>query len=439
MRKYLYAAIIILCMRLTLGRMKRSKDEVEVGKRLWIIDQYAVPPTQTGFTRQYEHAELLTSYGWQTSIFATPFDHKRRIMTRSVGLRRPVLPRCEEGVEFIWLYTVPYSENDWRRYVNMASFLLFSVLVGFFRQAPSVILASSPHLFTGLAGWLLAKRHRVPFILEIRDLWPESLVQLGLSNQLLIKFLGWLEVFLYKRADLIVALTEGIQSGIKAKGFGSQKITMVPNASLRPSPVDERKRQSRRLELGWEGKTVAIWVGAHGRANGLDVIVEAARKSQRCNGLHFVLVGDGPDKPRLTKSANGLMNIEFIDSVSKSDVEGILRAADIGLLVHRDTLAVKGARPNKLFDYMAASLPIITNMAGEAHRLIDEARCGVYVPAEDSIALAKAAQELHHSPDQRISLGSRGFEHVMNVHSREEMAWRLSGALTKVLSNQGIA
>lgn len=402
-------------------------------KELWIVDQYAVPPSLTGFTRQYEHAQLLEAHGWKTTIFASPFDHKNHSMSRPTNLRHPILESIENGARFIWLHTIPYEDNNWRRYLNMVMFLIVTVVTGWFRRSPSVILASSPHLLSGLAGWVLARRHSVPFLLEIRDLWPESLVQLGLNNRLIVWTLERLELFLYRQADCIVPLTKGIESGIRAKGFEDKRIELLPNASLRPAPMTESVRRATRMRLGWRHKTVAIWMGAHGAANGLHVIVEAARLLQDHEDLLIVMVGEGPDKSRLIGLSRGLRNIKFLDSVPKMEVSDYLRAADIGILVHRDTAAVKGSRPNKLFDYFAAGLPIVSNIDGEARRIVEKANAGVFVPPEQPEALATALLELKESPTFREKLGSNGYRHVSIEHSREKVVQNLESLLDEVI------
>ena len=423
----------LLTLRLIRGRSLRTKRQSGTARELWIIDQYAVPPSLAGFTRQHEHAAILAQLGWRTTIFASPFEPKRQVMERPVYILHPKVEQSEQGTPFVWLHSVPYSGNNWRRYLNMVSFLVICILAGFRRRAPDVILASSPHLLAGLAGWILAKWHRVPFVLEIRDLWPESLVQLGLSNKPVIKTLETLERFLYTRANLIVALTEGIDRSIRAKGFDRRNIVMVPNASRRPKPLVPEQRDSMRNSLGWGHSTVAIWIGAHGPANGLDVIIDAARLLVEKSNLLFVLVGGGSDKPRLMGRARDLRNVQFLDPVPKAAVDDYLRAADIGLLVHRDTAAVKGARPNKLFDYMAAALPIVINIDGEARRLTEEAGAGMYVPAERPDALAAAVLELYEHADRRSRLGACGFEHVTHAHSREDTVMKLQLALNDVL------
>jgi glycosyltransferase involved in cell wall biosynthesis len=398
-----------------------------------MVNHYAITPDMPGGSRHFELASLLGDEGWQTSIFATPFTHHASAFARDVSLRHPVANECVDGVELVWLYTSPYDENNWRRYLNMLSFVPGVVLAGSLRRRPHVIIGSSPHLLAPFAAWIVARRHRVPFVLEVRDLWPESLVQLGLSNRRIVAALEWMERFLYRKADLIVPLTEGIRTGILKKGVAPDKLVLVSNAAMRPKPLDPMARSAMRETVGWSDKVVAVWIGAHGPANGLNVLVDAARLLRDDPCILIVAIGEGSEKPALMEAAKGLPNIQFLDPVPKTDVDRWLRAADIGLLVHRDTGAVKGARPNKLFDYMAAGLPILDNMDGEARSLMEAAGAGVYVPAEDAAALARALQDLARSPERRQAYGLSGHAHVSRAHSREDSALILARALDRTL------
>lgn len=415
------------------GTAGRADVECESRKTLWWIHHYAVSPDMPETIRQWELATLIKEDGWDATIYATGFNHKTRAYDRPISLYRPILEVDEQGVKFVWLYTSPYDSNDWRRYVNMVSFLCISVVVGVIRRGPNAVIGTTPHLLAGFAAWMVAKRHQVPFILEVQDLWPESIAQLGVSNRLVLRSLEALERFLYGQADHIIALAEGIQEGIIARDTPDSKVSLISNAVMRPLPVDPKERTIARASLGWEGKIVAIWVGAHGPANGIDTLVESARSLQHRRDIQFVFIGDGPEKRSLMQQAGALENVAFFDPVPKSEVATYLRAADIGLMNSRRFKAFEGARPNKLFDYMSAALPIVASMPGEAMRLVMEANCGVEAMWEDHESIATGVVRLADNPALRKELGLNGFEYLSHNHTRENTAKQLINLLTGVI------
>lgn len=416
--------------------MRRLDAVPRPARTVWIINQYAVTSEMPGGTRHVELAVLMQRLGWHTVVFATSFNHSLSTQLRPTSLRHPVLHEEVEGVGFRWLYSSAYRGNTWRRYWNMVSFTVPVVLAGLRQPRPDVVIGSSPHLFAAFGAWILACRYRRPFLLEVRDVWPDSLVELGLRSPVVITPLRMIERFLYARARRVVALTQGIATQIVAKGVPTDKLVLIPNASLKPSPIDPTQRSVRRHEAGWDGKVVAIWIGAHGIANGLDLVVEAGRRLRDDPHILLVLVGDGPEKPRLRELAAGLPNVVFRDPLPKRTVGDVLSAADIGIMVHRGTQQITGSRPNKLFDYMAAGLPIVSNISGECQRLIEEAGAGIHAPPEDPSALADAIRRLADAPGDRAEMGREGFRYVAQAHSREDTAVLLAATLDAVAANE---
>lgn len=387
-----------------------------------------------GLTRHHELASLLKEHGWRTEIYSTPFNHKTSRLDRAVSAQRMVLEQDEQGVPFIWVYSLPYASNGLRRYLNMVSYSAVAVWAGLVRPKPSIIVGSSSHLLAGLSAWLVARRHKLPFVLEVRDLWPDSLVQLGLTNPFVIKPLAVLETFLYRRSVAVIALTEGIRDGVIAKGVPANKVVLIPNATTRPAPLDVRQRTEERRRRHWEGKTVAVWVGAHGPANGLEHVVDAARLLTHRTDIVIAFVGDGPDKGDLMRRSAGLENVEFHDPIPKEQVSDTLRAADIGILHSRAFQAFTGARPNKLFDYMAAGLPIVCALPGEALGLVNEAGAGICAEWENARSIAGAIVKLADCQELRDSLGGSGFRYVAHRHSRENTAVDLNDLLLRLIA-----
>jgi glycosyltransferase involved in cell wall biosynthesis len=332
-----------------------------------------------------------------------------------------------------WLYSTPYRANDWRRYANMTSFMTTAAAAGLRASPPpDVVIGSSPHLLTGLAAWTLAKKHHAPFVFEVRDMWPDMLEQLGLASSIVAP-LARLEAFLYRKAARVIALTDGIKDRIVAKGVPAEKVVVIANSALRPAPPDAARRDQRRAELGWQGKTVLIWAGSHNPMNGLDVVVDAARLLQSDPDVLVAFIGDGSRKASLVAQADGLPNVRFYDPLPRSEIQDFLRAADIGLLHSRRFDAFTGARPNKLFEYMSAGLPILTTVPGEACQIVLDAGAGIHAEWENPHALAAAIVELASQPDTRREMGLRGHEYVIENHSRERTAEDLAALLREAI------
>lgn len=424
---------------LTTGIVNGPATDDAPGRRsVWMVNQYAMTPDLPGINRHYELGWLLGRHDWDATVFATALHHTSGQVQRDVSVRRPVLWEHHDEVRFCWLYTTPYRKNNWRRYLNMLSFLVSFSGAMLVAPRPDVVIGSSPHLLSGLGAWLASVRYRVPFLFEVRDVWPDMLVQLGLTSPLVIKPLTWIERFLYARADYVIALTDGIAERIVAKGVAADKVVVVPNSLLPAADLDEARRLAKRQELGWGDRVVAVWAGSHNPMNGLDVVVEAARLLQDEPSLHIAFIGDGSLKQDLMAQARGLPNVTFHDPVPKTEIGDFLRAADIGLLHSRRFDAFTGARPNKLFEYMSAGLPIISTVPGEAWRLVAEAEAGISAEWEDPADLATALRGLARDHEGRRVMGRQGHAYVRRAHDRESHVARLAALLDSVAHPAGV-
>ncbi|GAG02217.1 unnamed protein product, partial [marine sediment metagenome] len=269
-----------------------------------------------------------------------------------------------------------------------------------------------------LAAYWVAKHHRAKFIMEVRDLWPQTIVDMGeLSERNPInKLLRALEKFLYRRAERIITLLPRAGEYIAARGIGKEKIVWIPNG------VDlSRFDRVAMPEASHEGFQV-MYLGAHGQANALDVLLRAAKVLQDWgdDAIRFTLIGDGPEKPRLIKLAKELRlnNVEFRDPVKKANVPKVLHEADATVFILNDLPLYKyGISLNKLFDYLAAKKPLI--LAGNpVNNPVEEAHCGLTVPPRDPQALAVVVLELYQMPlEEREAMGRRGREYVEKHHA----------------------
>ncbi|RLB75350.1 MAG: glycosyltransferase WbuB, partial [Deltaproteobacteria bacterium] len=391
---------------------------------IWIFNQYAQGPDLPGGTRHYDLGRELVRRGHRVVILATSFHH---YLHRETRLQAGENWKVEDinGVKFVWIRTPPYQRNDRRRVLNMAVFMLRAWRLGKKLSkyvpelgVPDVVIGSSPHLLTPLAAYWVARHFKVPFVMEVRDLWPQTIIDMGElgPKHPFAKILQALERFLYYKADRIVTLLPLAHEYITALGIPKGKITWIPNG------VDlSQFGKARNQGLG-EGEFRVIYLGAHGQANAVEVLLQAAKAVQdrHYHDIRFIFVGSGPEKPKLIALARklGLHNAEFRDPVPKREIRTVLGTADATIFVLHDIPLYKyGISLNKLFDYWAAGKPVI--MAGTpADNPIEKARCGFTVPPGDPEALAEAVIELYRmSPEEREAMGRRGRAYVEKHYS----------------------
>jgi glycosyltransferase involved in cell wall biosynthesis len=399
---------------------------------LW-INHFAVPPSQGGGTRHFELGRELTRLGWRVNIAASDFNLQSRQYTRRPGpaARESVLERID-GVEFLWLWASAYDKNDWRRVRNWVTFA-GSILRQRTEFTPSVVIGSSPHLFAALAASRLATQFGVPFVLEVRDLWPESMIAAGGRKGPVYQVFDRIARHLYARADRIVVLARGSADRIAELGFPRDKIVYVPNG-VDVSAFECVQSQSRQAGAPF----TLVYAGAHGPANGLDVVLDAAELLRERTDLNFVLVGDGPVKEALCRSAEQrrLTNVEFRPPVAKREMPALLAACDAGLMVLRDSpLFAFGVSPNKLFDYLGAALPVVCNVPGDVAGMLAEARAGVQTRDAGARALADAAVAMaERTPAEREAMGRSGRTWVAREHGRPVLAARLDTMLREIVA-----
>lgn len=392
-------------------------------RRVLVVNHFASPHGHAGGTR---HAELFGRVeGWEHLILGCNRNYLTgEKVASSQGFRAIPVPA--------------HSGNSWRRVLGWCTFAWGAVKVGAREDGVSVVYASSPHLLSGLAGWLLATLKRVPFVLEIRDLWPRILLDMGQLTEasLTYRALVRLEEFLYSQADTIVVMAEGTSASLIRRGVIASKITYIPNGADVSDFVPSKSRDYARRQYGFSQFT-AVYAGAHGPANGLHLVLEAADAIRRLP-ISIVLVGGGVAKDGLVALAGSreLRNVRFLDPLAKTEIPDLLTAADVGLHVLADVDLFRSAvSPNKIFDYMAAGTPILTNCPGVVGDLVTTAESGIVVPAND---LASGLKQLYESESKVLRrYGERGSSWINENQSRTEMASRLESVLDFATCHRG--
>jgi len=394
--------------------------------RIWICNHYAIPPDRPGGTRHHSLAKALIEQGHEVAVIAA----SHGLPMTQAGEGKPSVDREFDGVPFVWLATPPYYGNSVGRLKNMLAFgralrRLAPERVGF---QPDVVIGSSPHLIAANAASQLARRFKAVFVAEIRDIWPQSLVDLGVSpKHPFVIYQGGLEKKVYRCAKGLVTLLPGSVPYFVGMGVPKSRILVVPNGidlSLAP-PVQPEP----------SGFT-AIYTGAHGPANNLDVVLDAAKLCKE--KVQFRLVGSGPEKARLIerRDSEGIANVEFGEPVSKTEVFGLLARANVCIHCLSDAKVFShGVSPNKMFDYMSAGRPVVVS-ASVKDSPVELAGCGTIVPAGDAVALASAIDEIATlDSEERSLMGLRGRQYVEEHHDLAKLAANLADFLQRIKSS----
>ncbi len=384
-----------------------------------LIHQAFAALDEPGGTRHHELARYLAAQGHRVTVIASPISYLTGKNSR---------PETEEaGIRILRPYVYPHWHRSFfHRLLSFFSFTLSSFLAGLGVQSVDLVWGTSPPIFQGVSAWALARLKRRRFLFEVRDLWPAFAVAVGvLHNPLLIRASEWLEAFLYRRADTVVVNSPGFLEHVRSRG--ARRVELVPNgADTRMFDPQDEGLAFRRAH-GLEGKFVALYAGAHGLSNDLDVVLEAARQVQDNPRLVLVLLGDGKEKARLQRRAAemGLENVRFIASIPKTEMPAALAAADACIAILKPVEMYKTVYPNKVFDYMAAGRAVILAIEGVIREVVEAAEGGLTIPPGDAAALAEAIRRLEADPALRRRLGQNGRAFVAAHFDRAALAARM--------------
>lgn len=311
------------------------------------------------------------------------------------------------------------------------SFVFSSVYAGLFKVKAKhdIILVTSPPLFVGITAYVLSLFKRLPFVFEVRDLWPESAIDTGvLQNKVIIKFAYWFENFIYKKAKLINVLTPAFRTKLIEKAVPKDKIIFIPNAadfSLAKKIQDNFDADEFKKSLGLENKFVITYVGAHGVANHLIQLLDAAELLKDTNVV-FQLIGSGMRKDSLIEEKNKreLDNVVFREPVAKAEVFKYILASDMGASVLKKVDTFKTIYSNKTFDYMSCKKPTLLAIDGVSRELIEEADCGIYVEPENAGAIAQGIRKAMSKEERLLEMGLNGYQHAKVNFDRTVLATR---------------
>ena len=378
-----------------------------------LIHQAFAAIDEPGGTRHHEIARYLGESGHRVTVIASPVSYLTGKSASITPIPSP-LKRGERGVRVIRAYTYSALHRSFvHRVFSFFSFMVSSFMTGLRVRDVDLVWGTSPPIFQGVTAWLLARIKRVPFLFEVRDLWPAFAIAVGvLQNKFIIRASEWLEKFLYRRADQMLVNSPGFTRHIENRG--GRDIVLVPNGAdpcmFDPAAEGALFRKTHNLE----GKFVALYAGAHGMSNDLDVLLDAATQLRERTEIAIVLLGDGKEKSALIDRAAemGLSNVRFIPPVPKTEMGTALAATDACIAILKPIEMYKTVYPNKVFDYMAAGRPVILAINGVIRDVVEDADAGIFVPPGDADSLAAAICTLAGDCREGARLGQNGRKYV---------------------------
>ena len=388
-----------------------------------LIHQAFAALDEPGGTRHHELARYLAGRGHRVTIIASPVSY----LTGAARPARQAAP-SEPGVTILRSYTYTALHRSFvHRIFSFFSFMVSSFLTGLRVRQVDLVWGTSPPIFQGVTAWLLARLKGVPFLFEVRDLWPAFAIGVGvLRSPLLIRLSQWLERFLYRRADRVLVNSPGFIEHVRQRG--APRIELVPNGAdprmFAPAQAGAAFRQAHHLE----GKFIVLYAGAHGMSNDLGVVLDAAAQLRQRSEIAIVLLGDGKDKPLLQARAAGLGldNVTFVPPLSKTEMPQALAAADACLAILKPIPLYATVFPNKVFDYMAAGRPVLLAIDGVIRQLVEKNEAGTFVPPGDPAALAQAVRSLADQPELARQMGANGRRLVEQQFDRARLAEKLA-------------
>lgn len=407
-----------------------------------LIHQYFLEEDDPGGSRWNEFTRVWTSLGHTVTVLGGMMHYNGK--EKRPEYKGKYFVQRQQGAVTVWRCHVSeaYNKHFVGRLWGYFSFMFSALYAGLFKAKGKfdVVIVTSPPLFVGVTGFGISRLRRMPFVFEVRDLWPESAIDTGvLTNKLIIKLAYLVEAFIYKRARLINVLTPAFYTTLKEKKrIPDRKLIQISNASdfsLSEKLLHEFDREAFRREHGLEGRFVVTYVGAHGVANHLEQLLDAGEALKDTNVL-FLLIGQGMEKDRLKKLAadRNVTNVRFLDSVPKAEVFRYILASEMGASVLKKVDTFKTVYSNKTFDYMSCQKPILMAIDGVSRELVEAAGAGTYVEPENAAEYNRIIREYLADPQRLEREGESGYRYAKANFDREVLAKRYLEYIKQIVS-----
>lgn len=403
-----------------------------------LIHQAFAGLDEAGGTRHMELARLLVRRGHQVTIIASPISYLSG-KTRTDKMFWDQIEPSDPGITIHRTYTYPALHRSFfHRILSFLSFMVSSFSAAMKVKKVDLVWGTSPPIFQGITAWLVARLKGIPFLFEVRDLWPAFAIAVGvLRNPLLISLSNWLEKFLYSHADRVMVNSPGYLDHVSLRG--AKWVELVPNGAdptmFNPLSTGKKFRDQWSLEDSF----VALYAGAHGLSNDLTVVLNAAERLREFPQIKIVLVGDGKEKSHLIDQSKkmGLNNVLFVPAAPKNEIGEVIAAADACIAILKPLEMYKTTYPNKVFDYMAAGRPVVLAIDGVIREVVEQAGAGLYCEPGDPIAMANTILRLSQNPGESKIMGQAGRNYVQKNFDRNRLADQLAMLLEDLWRKNG--
>ena len=405
---------------------------------LFLTDNFP-PEVNAPASRTFEHCREWVAHGTEvTVITCAPNFPKGKVF--NAYKNRLWQSEMMDGIRVIRVWTyITANEGFAKRVLDYVSFMLTGTLAALFVRKVDMVVGTSPQFFTACASWMVAGIKRVPWVFELRDIWPESIKAVGaMQDSLAIRVLEWIELFLYRNASRIVAVTHAFKDTLIRRGIDGSKIDVITNgvdlSNFSPLPKDAGLS----AELGLNDCFVAGYIGTHGLAHGLETLLDAAQTLQQLPGaenIRIFFLGDGAKKAELVESARtrGLGNVVFVASVPKDQVPRYWSMLDVSIIHLRKTEMFRSVIPSKLFECMGMGIPVLHGVAGESAAIVQTEQVGEVFESDNAQQLVEALLKLRADEARFKSHQANGLL-AAKRYDRKQLATKMLDILRKVIA-----
>ena len=403
--------------------------------RILYISQYFPPEVGATQTRAFEMVSHFVKNGHHVTVLTEFPNHPRGLIHPEYKGRWFKVDRHHDiDILRTWVFTRP-QKTFFTRLGFYLSFMIMGGLLGTFIRGPfDVVYATSPPFFVGLTGLWLSRIKNAKFVFEVRDLWPQTAVELGeITNERFIRWSEWLESLYYRKSYRIVTVTKGLFDAIVNKGYDKQKIRLIPNGTN--TELFYNRGKDVKSQMGFDGKFVVLYAGIFGIAQGMEQLCDLVVTMKSEEDIHFLFIGEGPMKQKVLEIQNtgSLSNMSVLPEVQTQKIADYISSADCCLVPLKKSPLFLRALPSKLFDYMACERPVVVGVDGEARRVVEESKAGIFVEPGNTMQMAQAILKLKAEPDLCLQMGRAGRAYVKAHFSRRQQAFELEKVLEEIV------